>query len=179
MTLCEILCERCKTWLITVFLTRRKERCLKTQVVPPPYPSSKVHTSYLPAVAVWHSQDGSGWLRRYQTPTDAGRFSWGMCPSVWGCIRIGEDCMWAFKWLSRRRCWGSSACCDRGLRLWRAEAEQQKALDVSASPRWHCLLSPGECFKRHLLKYVEKFAQHMCRLICKYGAHRFCHLSFV
>lgn len=124
-----------------------------------------------------------GWLRMAQEVPNTNWYRQIFLGNVSLCMSLHQNwrrlCVSAFKWLSRRRCWGRIACCDRGLRLWRAEAEQQKALVVSASSRWHCLLSPGECFKRHLLKYAAKFAQHMCRLICKYGAHPFCHLSFV
>lgn len=75
-----------------VFLTRKRRKMFENiDSSTPPSPPSKAHTSSVPAVAAWHSQDGSGWHRRYQTPTGTGRFSWGICPSVWACIRIGED----------------------------------------------------------------------------------------
>lgn len=91
-----------------------------------------MNISSLPALTVCHFQDGSGgaksWHRRLPNVISYYQI---FLRNVVLCKSLHHNwrrlCVWAFKWLSRRQCWGSSVCFDRGLKLCWAEAEQQKA----------------------------------------------------
>lgn len=101
----------------------------------------------------------------YQMSSATTRFSWGMRSFVGACIRMEETLCLNLQMAEQKAVLGKQCVLWQRTEAMLSWSWAAEGLVVSASPRWHCLLSLGECFKRHLLKCLAKFTQHMCRLM--------------